>query len=83
MRSCVFIQSKKGNQSLLKSFKNKNVISVTLVGSFWESKKSNDFSDLADLVSMLSTLPWLPVRTRLSETGRVVPTDSRASLKVV
>jgi len=32
--------------------KNKNVISVTLVGSFWENKKSKDFSDI-DIVIIL------------------------------
>ena len=32
--------------------KNKNVISVTLVGSFWENNRSQDFSDI-DIVVIL------------------------------
>lgn len=46
-------EKKKLKQDLFKTlFKNKNVISITLVGSFWESKKSNDFSDI-DIVIIL------------------------------
>ena len=46
-------QKKKLKEDLFKTLiKNKNVISITLVGSFWEDKKSKDFSDI-DVIIIL------------------------------
>ena len=46
-------EKKKLKKDLFKTLiKNKNVISVTLVGSFWEDERSKDFSDI-DIVIIL------------------------------
>ena len=49
-------EKKKLKNDLFKSlFKIKNVISVTLVGSFWENKNFDDFSDI-DIVIIVNEI---------------------------